>query len=63
MSSFSSLNIIEAIDAIDRYLENKSTSKSLDSLLIVEVPSNILPPGKVYLGRHNFLFISDQPSK
>ncbi len=59
--SQSSVQVIEAIDAIDTNLKKLSEHNPLDNLVIVEVPSNILPIGKFCLGRHNFLYVSDKP--
>jgi hypothetical protein len=45
------------------YFEELSESKLLiDGLSIVEVPSHFLPSGKACVGRHNFLYISEETS-
>ncbi|XP_045022860.1 GPI transamidase component PIG-S-like isoform X3 [Daphnia magna] len=49
-----------SIDAIDVGFEELSENNLLDGLSIVQVPSHYLPSGKVYIGRHNFLYISEE---
>ena len=50
-----------SVDAIDKYFEELSESKEfIDMLSIVQVPSNYLPSGKVCVGRHNFLYFSEE---
>ncbi|XP_057368757.1 GPI transamidase component PIG-S-like isoform X1 [Daphnia carinata] len=49
-----------SIDAIDISFEELSGNHLLDGLSIVQVPSHYLPSGKIYVGRHNFLYISKE---
>ncbi|XP_046647983.1 GPI transamidase component PIG-S-like [Daphnia pulicaria] len=50
----------KSVDAIDMYFEELSESEFINILSIVEVPSNYLPSGKVCVGRHNFLYFSEE---
>ncbi len=49
-----------SVDAIDMYFEELSESEFINILSIVEVPPNYLPSGKVCVGRHNFLYFSEE---
>ncbi|KAI9550637.1 hypothetical protein GHT06_007636 [Daphnia sinensis] len=49
-----------SIDAIDVSFEELSGNNLQNGLSIVQVPTHYLPTGKVYIGRHNFLYISEE---
>lgn len=54
------LSVNSSINTLDRLFANLSEVRIADGLSIVEVPDKLMKPGKVILGNHNFIYISDQ---